>query len=70
MYGERRGEYRFLVGKPEGKRSVGRPRPRLGDNINMDFQDLKWCGVDCIDVDQDRGSWWALVNALVNLGVL
>jgi hypothetical protein len=44
------------VGKPEGKRSVGRSRLRLGDNIKMDFQGLEWGGVDCIDVDQDMGS--------------
>jgi hypothetical protein len=70
MYGERRGDYRFLVGKPEGKRSVGRPRRRLRDNNKMDFQGLEWGGVDCIDVDQDMGSWRALVNAVMNLRVL
>jgi hypothetical protein len=70
MYGERRGEDKFLVGEPEGRRSVGRTRRRLEDNIKMDFQDLELGGVDCIDVDQDMGSWRALVNAVMNLGVL
>jgi hypothetical protein len=59
-----------LGGETEGERSVGRPKPRLGDNIKMDFQDLEWGGVDYIDVDQDMGSWRALVNAVMNLGVL
>jgi len=58
------------VGRPKGKRSVGRPRRREEDNIKMDFQDLEWDGVDYIDVDQDMGSWRALVNAVMNHGVL
>lgn len=52
------------MGRPKGKRSVGRPRRREEDNIKMDFQDLEWDGVDYIDVDQDR----AVVNALLNFG--
>ena len=58
----------FLVGRPKGKRSVGRPRRREEDNIKMYFQDLEWDGVDSIDVDQDMGSWRALVNAVMTLG--
>ena len=64
--GERNGLYRILVGKPEGKRPLGRPWHRWEDNIKMDLQELG-CGVmDWIDLAQDRGSWRALVNAVMN----
>jgi len=65
--GEKRGVYRILVGKPEGKRPLGRPRRRWEDNIKMDLQEVG-CGLmDWIELAQDRGSWRALVNAVMNL---
>ena len=67
--GERRGVYRFLVGKPEGKRPLGRPRCRWEDNIKMDLQEVGYCGMDWIGLVQDRDRWWALVNAVINLRV-
>jgi len=67
--GERRVLYRVLVGKPEGKRPLGRPRHRWEDNILMDLQEVG-CGVmDWIDLAQGRDRWWALVNAVMNLWV-
>ena len=68
-YGESRGVYRVLVGKPEGKRPLGRPRHRWEDNIKMDLQEVGCGGVDCIELAQDRDSWWAVVNAVMNLRV-
>jgi len=67
---ERRGVYRVLVGKPEGKRPPGRPRLRWKDNIKMDLQEVECGCVDWIELAQDRDSWRALVNAVMNLGVL
>ena len=67
--GERRGVYRVLVGKPEGKRQFGRPRRRWEDNIKMDLQEVGCGGMDWIDMVQDRDRWWALVNAVMNLRV-
>jgi hypothetical protein len=65
--GEKRNAYRILVGKPEGKRPLGRPRRRLVDNIKMDFREVRWGGVDCIDLAQDKDQWRALVNTVMNL---
>jgi hypothetical protein len=59
--GERRGVYRVLVGKPEGKSSLGRPRRRWEDNIKIDLQELGW-GMDLIDLAQGWDRWRALVN--------
>ena len=67
--GERRGVYRVLVGKLEGKRQLGRPRHRWEDNIKMDLQEVGCRGVDWIEVAPDRDRWRALVNAVMNLGV-
>jgi hypothetical protein len=67
--GEKRNAYRILVGKPEGKRPVGRPRPRWMDNIKMDLREIGWDGMDLIDLVEDRGRWRALVNAVMNLRV-
>jgi len=65
--GERRGIYRILVGKPEGKRPPGRPRHRWEDNIKMDLHEVGWGGMDCNDLAQDRDRWRALVNATLDL---
>jgi len=65
--GERRGVYSVLVGKPEGKRSLGRPRRRWEDNIKMDFREVGCGGMDSIELAQNRDSWRALVNVVMNL---
>jgi hypothetical protein len=57
------------VGKPEGKRLLGRPRRRWVDNIKIDLRETGWDGVDCIDLAQDRDQWRALVNTIMNLRV-
>ena len=61
--------YRVLVGKPEEKRPLGRPRCRWEDIIKMDLQEVGFEGMDWIDVAQDRYRWRALVNAVMNLRV-
>jgi hypothetical protein len=66
--GEKRGAYRILVGRPEGRRPLGRPRRRWEDNIKMDLQDVGW-DMDWIELAQDRDRWRALVNAVMNLRV-
>jgi hypothetical protein len=67
--GEGRGVYRVLVGKPKGKRPLGRPRRRWEDNVRMDLQEVG-CGCgDCIGLAQDRDRWRALVSAVRNLRV-
>jgi hypothetical protein len=65
--GEKRNAYRLLVGKPEGKRPLGRPRRTWVDNIKMDLLEIGWGGVDWIGLAQDRNKWRALVNAVINL---
>jgi hypothetical protein len=66
---ESRSVYGVLVGKPEGKRPLGRPRRRWEDNIKMNLQEVG-CGVmDWIELVEDRNSWWALVTAAMNLRV-
>jgi len=67
--GERRGVYRVLVGKPEGKRPLGRPRRRWEDNIKMDLQEVGCGAMDWIELAQDRDRWRALVNVVLNLRV-
>jgi hypothetical protein len=67
--GEKRIAYRILVGKPEGKRPLGRPRCRWVDNIKMDHREIDWDGIDWIDLAQDRNQWRALVNMVINLRV-
>jgi len=61
--------YRVLVGKPEGKRPLGRPRRTWEDNIKMDLQEVGCGGMDWIKLAQDRDRWLALVNAVMNLRV-
>jgi hypothetical protein len=67
--GEGRGAYRILLGRPEGRRPLGRPRHRWEDNIKMDLQVVGWEVVDWIDMAQDRDRWWALVNEVMNIQV-
>jgi hypothetical protein len=67
--GEGRGVYRVLVGKPEGKRPLGRPRRGWEDNIKLDHQEVGCGGIDCVELAQDRDRWRALVNAVMNLRV-
>jgi len=65
--GERRGVYWVLVGRPEGKRPLRRPRLRWEDNIKMDLQEVGWGNMDWIELAQDRDRWRAPVNAVMNL---
>ena len=65
----RGGAYRVLVGKPEGKRPLGRPRRRWVDNIKMALQDMRCGNVDWIGLDPVRGRWRTLVSAVMNLQV-
>jgi hypothetical protein len=69
--GETRNAYtsRILVGKPEGKRPLGRPRRRWMDNIRMNLRGIGWDGVGWIDPAQDRDQWRALVNTVMNLRI-
>ena len=67
--GEERGVYRVLVGKPEGKRPLGRPRRRWVDNIRMDLQEVRCGYMDWIGLAQDRDRWRTLVSAVMDLGV-
>jgi hypothetical protein len=67
--GERRGVYGVLVGKPEGKRSLGRPGLRWEANIKMDLQALGCGGMDWIELAQDKNRWRALVNAVMNIRI-
>jgi len=64
--GARRGVYRVLVGKPEAKRPLGRPKHRWEDNIKIDFQEVGCGGMDWTELAQDRDSWRAVVNTVVN----
>jgi hypothetical protein len=68
--GEGRNVYRVLVGKPEGKRPLGRPRRRWEDGIKMDLGEIGWGGLEWIHLAQDRDRWRTLVNAVMNLRVL
>jgi hypothetical protein len=67
--GERRGAYRALMGKPEGRRPLERPRCRWEDNIKMGLREVGWGGMDWISLAQDRDRWRSLVNAVMNLRV-
>jgi hypothetical protein len=61
---------KVLVGKPKGKRALGRQRRRWKDGIRMDLGEISWGGVDCIRLAQDRDRWGAVVSAVMNLQVL
>jgi hypothetical protein len=67
--GEGRGVYRVLVGRPEGKRPLGRPRRRWEDNIKMDLRETGIDGADWIRLALDRVQWRAFVNTVMNLRV-
>jgi hypothetical protein len=67
--GEDRGVHKVLVGKPEGKRPLGRPRRRWEDNINIDFQEVGVGGRDWMELAQDRDRWRALVGTVRNFRV-
>jgi hypothetical protein len=66
--GEKIGTYRILVGRPEGRRPLGRSRRRWEDNIKLDIQEVGW-SMDWIELAQDRDRWRAVVNAVMNLRV-
>jgi hypothetical protein len=68
--GEGKGVYRVLVGRPKGKRSLGRPGHRWEDNIKMDLREMEINGVNWIWLTQNRVQWWAIVNTVMNLKVL
>jgi hypothetical protein len=70
--GEGRNVYRVLVGKPEGRRPLGRPRHRWEDGIRMHLREIRWGGggVEWFQLVQDRDRWQAVVNAVMNLRVL
>jgi hypothetical protein len=63
---EKRNAYRILVGKPEGKRRLGRRRRRWVENTNMDLREIGWDGMDLIHLAQDRCQWRVLVNTVMN----
>jgi hypothetical protein len=67
--GKERGVYRVLVGKPEGKRPMERPKRRWKDNIKIDLQKVYCAGMEWIGLAQDRDRWRALVSAVMNLRV-
>jgi hypothetical protein len=67
--GEKRNPYRILVGKPEIKRPLGRPRHRWEDNIRMDLREIGWGAMDLIDLAQDMDQWRTPVNTVMNLWV-
>jgi hypothetical protein len=66
---EGRGVYRVLVGRPEGKRPLGRPGWRWEDNIKMDLMEIGIDGANWIRLAQDRVQWWAFVNTVMDLWV-
>jgi hypothetical protein len=67
--GDKRNAYRILMGKPEGRRSLGRPRRWWVNNIKIDFREIGWDDMDWIDLAQDRDQWRALVHTVMNLRV-
>jgi hypothetical protein len=68
-HGDKRNAWRVLVGTPEGKRLLGRPRHCREDNIKMDLREIGWGDMDWTNLAQDRDQWWDLVNTVMNLRV-
>jgi hypothetical protein len=68
-HGEKRNAYRILMGKPQGKRPLGRSRRRWIANIKTDLRERGWDGMDWIDLPQDRDHWRAFVNTVMNLSI-
>jgi hypothetical protein len=66
---EKTNAYRIMLGKPEEKRPLERPRRRWVDNIKIDLREIRWGGMDWVDVAQNRDQWRALVNTVTNLRV-
>jgi hypothetical protein len=66
---KKRNAYRLLVGKPEGKRPLGRPKRRWVDNIRMNLVEVGWRNVEWIGLAEDRNRWRAVVNSVLNLRV-
>jgi hypothetical protein len=67
--GKKRNAYRILVGNPEVRRPLGRPKLRCVGNIITDLREIGWCGMDRVDLAQNRDQWRALVNTVMNLRV-
>jgi hypothetical protein len=67
--GEKRNAYRILVGKPERRKLLGRPRRRWVDNIKINLREVGWAGMEWIHVAQDRDQWKAFVNTVIDLRV-
>jgi hypothetical protein len=67
--GAKMNAYKILVGKPEGKRPLGKPRRRWVDKVKVGLREIGWNGMDLIDLAQDRDQWRALVNTVMNLRV-
>jgi hypothetical protein len=65
--GEGRDVYRVFLGKPGGRRPLGRPRHGWEDNIKMDLPEVGCRGLECFNLAEDTGKWWVLVNAIMNL---
>jgi hypothetical protein len=68
-HGEKTNAYKVLMGKPEGKRPLGRPKRKWVDNIKMDLREIGWDGMDWTDLTEDRGQCLALVNMVMNFRV-
>jgi hypothetical protein len=68
--GEERNVYKVLMGKPQGKRPLGRPRRRWEEGIGMDLKEIDWGSVGWIQLAQDRDRWRAVVSAVMNLRVM
>jgi hypothetical protein len=69
MMGKKMNPFRILVGKPDGRRPLGRPRHMCLGNIKMDLREIGWGDMDWIDVAQDSDQWRAFVNTVVNIWV-
>jgi hypothetical protein len=66
---EKRNAYRILVGKPDGRRTLGRPKRKWVDNIKIHLREIGWGTMDWIDLAQERDQWRALVNTAINFHI-